>query len=93
MRTLVARGARAIFIPTNNGMPEDRGGAELVMAARETDIAWAKELGVLIVRADVTGRTGELVSYGSSAIIGPGGMVMAALEPMTPGLIGAETRS
>lgn len=89
MSTLASRGAQVIFIPTNNGMPEEKGGAELPAEARDLDIARAKEHGVLIVRADVAGKTGALVSQGSSAIISPGGLVLATGDPMTEGLIGA----
>ncbi len=90
MQTLAARGAQVIFIPTNNGMPEQKGGAELVAEARACDVAHAKALGVLIVRADVAGRHGELVSYGSSAIVAPGGRVLATGDALTEGLIGTE---
>jgi predicted amidohydrolase len=89
MATLVSNGARVIFIPTNNGMPEEKGGAEMPAEARALDIARAKEHGVLIVRADVAGRSGDLVSYGSSSIVSPGGLVMASGDALTEGLIGA----
>lgn len=89
MSTLVSRGASVIFIPTNNGMPEEKGGAELPAEARQIDIARAREHGVLVVRADVAGRAGALVSYGSSSIVSPGGLVMAKGDTLTEGLIGA----
>lgn len=89
MSMMASRGARIIFIPTNNGMPEEKGGAELPAAARQIDIARAREHGVLIVRADVAGRAGDLVSYGSSSIVSPGGLVMATGDTLTEGLIGA----
>ena len=44
MTTMVSRGARVIFIPTNNGMPEEKGGAELVAEARAIDIAGRRHL-------------------------------------------------
>lgn len=50
---MVSRGAMAFFIPTNNGMPRARGGADLVAEARESDIARAIEYRVPMVRADV----------------------------------------
>ena len=75
---MVSRGARAIFIPTNNGMPPDKGGAELVAEARAIDIAHARKHGVPIIRADVVGRAGRLTSHGSSAIVDRSGQVLAA---------------
>ena len=37
-KTMAALGATALFIPSNNGMPEEKGGAELVSDARKADI-------------------------------------------------------
>lgn len=82
-KAMAAQGATTLFIPTNNGMPEEKGGAELVSEAREADIKLATENNVYIVRADVTGRSDGLVSYGSSEIIGPTGKVLQAAREMT----------
>lgn len=84
---LVADGAAAIFIPTNNAMPANRGGRDLVRVARELDVRRATELGVAIVRADVVGQTGELVSYGASAIVDGGGALLGVGPADTPGLV------
>ena len=43
---MVSRGATALFVPTNNGLPSSKGGAELVSEARASDIATAIEHGV-----------------------------------------------
>lgn len=67
--------------PTNNGMPPDKGGAELVAEARASDIANARRHGVPIIRADVAGQADGFVSYGSSAIIDRNGNVRAAAPP------------
>ena len=84
---MVSRGARAIFIPTNNGMPPDKGGAELVAEALEIDIAHARKHGVPIIRADVAGRAGRLTSHGSSAIVDGSGQVLAAAPPLNADLL------
>jgi len=68
---------------------EGEGRRELVAEAAN-DVAQAKEHGILIVRADVAGTAGELVSYGSSAIVAPNGRVLATGDVMTEGLIGTE---
>jgi predicted amidohydrolase len=75
---LVSKGARAVFIPTNNGMPVRKGGAELVPEARAIDVAHARKHGVSIVRADVVGHAGDLTSFGSSGIVAPNGDVLVA---------------
>ena len=56
---MVARGARAIFVPSNNSLPADR--ADVVAVSRAVDIARARDNGVMIVRADVAGRTADPV--------------------------------
>ena len=82
-KAMVAKGATTLFIPTNNGLPEERGGSELVLEAREADITLAKENNVYIVRADVAGPYNGFVSYGSSGIVDPSGMVLQAAREMT----------
>ncbi len=77
-RIMAARGAAALFVPTNNGLPPGKAGPELVMEARNVDIARAVENSVSVIRADVVGRTPELTSYGSSGIVAPDGRVLAA---------------
>jgi len=43
-----------------------------------------------VIRADVAGRTGELVSYGSSGIVDPDGMVVQSARQLCDDLIVAE---
>jgi len=86
-RTMVAKGATTLFIPTNNALPEERGGADLVSDARKADIKLAKENNVHIVRADVVGRSDGFVSYGASEIVGPTGIVLQAALVMTSELL------
>jgi len=87
MSTMASRGAQAIFIPTNNGMPPQKGGAELVAEARAIDIASARKHGIAIIRADVAGRDRDLASHGSSAIVDRTGHVVAASLPLQADLL------
>jgi len=89
-RAMAARGAAALFIPTNNGLPPAKGGPELVEQARKADIARATENGVFVIRADVAGRAGGLISYGSSGIVDPGGKVLQSARQLAPDLVVAE---
>ena len=87
---MVADGARALFIPTNNAMPPSRGGEELVRTARELDVMRATELGAAVVRADVVGRKNGLVSYGASGVVDETGKLRGVARPGQPGLVVAE---
>jgi predicted amidohydrolase len=77
-------------VPTNNGLPPKRASAELVAQARNVDIARAVENSLWVIRADVAGRTDELVSYGSSGIVDPDGMVVQPAQQLREDLIVAE---
>jgi 5-aminopentanamidase len=89
-RLMAAHGAAALFVPTNNGLPPARARAELVAQTRNVDIARAVENSVWVIRADVAGRTDELVSYGSSEIVDPDGIIVQSAPLMSEGLIVAE---
>ena len=89
-RLMAAHGATALFVPTNNGLPPAKASAELVAQARNVDIARAVENRLWVIRADVAGRTGELVSYGSSGIVDPDGMVVQSAQQLSEDLIVAE---
>jgi len=89
-RLMAAQGATALFVPTNNGLPPTRARAELVAQARAVDIARAVENSMWVIRADVAGRTDELVSYGSSGIVDPDGMVVQSARQLSDDLIVAE---
>jgi predicted amidohydrolase len=86
-RIMASKGATALFVPTNNGLPHGRAGPELVAQTRKVDIAVAVENGVYMIRADVVGRTESLVSYGSSGIVDPAGTVLRAAGQPGPELI------
>ncbi|NOT09660.1 MAG: carbon-nitrogen hydrolase family protein [Gemmatimonadales bacterium] len=90
VRIMAKRGATALFVPTNNGLPPGKGGAELVGHARNTDIMRAKENSVSIIRADVAGRADGLVSYGSSGIVDRNGIVLQTAKQLEPGLVVAD---
>jgi predicted amidohydrolase len=89
-RIMAARGAAALFVPTNNGLPPTKAGPELVAQARNCDIARAVENSVYVIRADVTGRAEGLLSYGSSAIINPDGILLQSARQLGPDLIAAD---
>lgn len=92
-RALAAQGATAIFIPTNNGLPPAKGGAELVADARRGDADIAQTLGVCVIRADVAGHTPTMVSHGSSGIHARDGSLLASARELEQELIVADIES
>jgi predicted amidohydrolase len=85
---MVARGARAIFLPSNNSLPPER--ADVVALSRTVDIARARDNEVMIVRADVAGCTANRVSFGSSAIVDARGTVLRTGEVLSEDFLVAE---
>ncbi len=92
-RVMAAQGAAALFIPTNNGLPPAKAWPGLVAEARKCDIARAVENGVYVIRADVAGRTEHLISYGSSGVVSPGGIVLQSARPLVPDIVVAEIKN
>jgi 5-aminopentanamidase len=90
-RIMASQGATALFVPTNNGLPLE--GADVVGDARNADIARARENSVWVIRADVAGRTADLVSYGSSGVVDPDGTVLQSARRLTEDLLVAELTS
>jgi predicted amidohydrolase len=88
---LVARGAGVIFVPSNNSLPPKR--ADVVALSRAVDIARARDNEVMIVRADVAGRTAERVSFGSSAIVDARGAVLRAGGTLSEDILVAEVHA
>ena len=84
-RTLSARGASVLFIPTNNGLPPEK--AEVVPLARRAQAERAVDNGVHVVAADVAGRCGDHVSWGSSGVTAPDGALLAAAQPLAEELL------
>jgi predicted amidohydrolase len=89
-RAMAARGATALFVPTNNGLPPGKGGMRLVAEARSCDVARATENAVFVVRADVAGWTDSLESFGSSGIVDPAGKVLQEARRLYPQLLVAD---
>jgi predicted amidohydrolase len=89
-RRMAIQGATVLFVPTNNGLPHAKACAEIVAEVRNTDIARALENRMWVIRADVAGQSGELVSYGSSEIVDAGGLVAQAARQMSEHLLIAE---
>jgi predicted amidohydrolase len=89
-RIMASRGAAALFVPTNNGLPPTKAGPELVAEARNVDIARAVENSVYVIRADVAGRAEGLLSYGSSGIVNPEGILLQSARQLGPDLIVAD---
>jgi predicted amidohydrolase len=87
---MAAQGAAVLFIPSNNGLPHGRAGEELISWARRVDIARAVENSLWVIRADVAGRTDELVSHGSSGIVDPDGMVVQEAKHLSEDLLVVE---
>ena len=87
---MAAHGATALFVPSNNGLPPTRASQKDVAAARSADVARAVENSMWVIRADVAGRTEELVSYGSSAIVDPSGLVVRSARQLSEDLLVAE---
>jgi len=75
-RAMASQGATALFIPTNNGLPNTSACAQSVLQARASDLARAVENRVWVIRADVAGANRELHSHGSSEIIDPNGRIV-----------------
>jgi len=86
-RVMAARGATALFVPTNNGLPLTKASPDIVVDARRSDVARATENRVSVIRADVAGRTSDLLSYGSSGIVDPDGLVVGEARQLTPDLV------
>jgi predicted amidohydrolase len=92
-RIMAARGATALFVPTNNGLHPSKAGPKLVAEARNVDIARAVENSVWVIRADVAGHTERLVSYGSSGIVDPDGCVLQTARQLGPDIIVADIKT
>jgi predicted amidohydrolase len=79
-RIMAARGATALFVPTNTGLPPAKACADLIAHSRNCDIARAIENSLWVIRADVVGDAAGLTAAGASGIVDPGGMVRATAD-------------
>ena len=89
-RLMAKQGASALFVPTNSGLPPKRASAELIARARKRDIATAVENNMWVIRADVAGNAGGLVSFGLSGIVDPEGIVVQSARQMSEDLVVAD---
>lgn len=87
-RVMASKGATVLFVPTNNGLPAAK--ADVVARARSAQAARAVENGVTVVAADVAGQVGSFISYGSSHIIDPDGVLIASSKPFVEDVLIAD---
>jgi len=87
---IAARGARALFVPSNNGMPPEKSYPDLVADTRGVDVALALEHRLWVIRADVAGCAAGLVADGASGIVNPDGRLVAWSSARTAALLIAE---
>jgi predicted amidohydrolase len=87
---IAARGARVLFVPSNNGLPPEKSYPALVADTRRLDQSLAIEHRMWVVRADVAGSIPGLVSDGSSAVVGPDGRIVRAAKAGAHDLLIAE---
>lgn len=89
---LASRGATVLFVPSNNALPPRKGGSQIVTESRRVDVANAIANGMWVVRADVAGRAGPLMSHGSSAIVDPTGTVVQSALALREDVIAATVK-
>lgn len=89
-QSMASQNAAALFIPTNNGLPNRRASLELNAAARSADIALASRHRIWVIRADVAGRNGKLACFGCSEIVDPEGTVIQEARLEQAGVPAAE---
>jgi predicted amidohydrolase len=87
---VAARGALALFVPSNNGLPPEKSYPNLVADTRCVDAALASQHRMWVIRADVAGCAAGLVSDGSSGIVSPDGRLVASARHRTEDLLIAE---
>jgi 5-aminopentanamidase len=89
-RAASAQGATVLLIPTNNGLPAQRAGAELIAQTRQVDMGLARANKAWVVRADVAGSWGQLLGHGCSSIVAPSGEVIRSAAEFAEELLIAE---
>jgi 5-aminopentanamidase len=87
-RIIALQGATALFIPSNNGLPVKK--ADVVIQARNVDVAMATENSIWVIRSDVAGHAEGRVSYGSSGIVNPEGTVVQSAQRLAEDLLVAD---
>jgi 5-aminopentanamidase len=81
-RAMASLGATALFVPTNTGMPAPKGDGRVVAEAKQCDVALTVENGLSVIRADVVGRTPDLISHGATWIMDRDGSVLASAREL-----------
>lgn len=83
---LTRAGAELLLIPTNNALRPEIA-ADVLASARRVDVALAAANRIPIIRADVAGTSGDLLSLGSSALTDAHGATQIVLRPLEEGLL------
>ena len=89
-RQMADAGVRAVFIPTNNGLPNVRASQEVRAPARSADVRLATGNQCWAIRADVAGRNGILTGFGCSEIVDPYGNIVLEAQVSQPDLLVAD---
>lgn len=84
-RIMASSGATVLFVPSHNALPAEN--ADVIADARNADIALARANHMWVVRADVAGRAGNLVSYGSSGVVNPDGQVLQSAQRLAEDVV------
>jgi len=84
-RALVARGAQALFEPSNNALSPEK--ADVVAGTHAVDIACARANRVPVLRADVAGRSADRVAFGTSIIVDADGNILARASPLVEDML------
>lgn len=92
-RIMAEQGAAALNVPTNNGLPPRKVEQKLVVESRNCDITRAIENRVSVIRADVAGQFGNLMSYGSTGIVDRDGMVLQSARQLGSDLLIADIKT
>ncbi|MDA0746401.1 MAG: carbon-nitrogen hydrolase family protein [bacterium] len=88
-RIIASQGAAALFIPRNGSLLPHKADANRARGLNLL-ITKATENGITVIGADVAGRQGNRISYGSTHIVNPGGTVIASSKPLVEDLLIAD---
>lgn len=89
-QSMAIQKADALFIPTNNGLPNGRASVRVNAAARSADLALAIQNQLWVMRADTVGRNEQFTCFGCSEIIDPKGNVIQEAQLEQTDLLVAE---
>ena len=86
-KAMAAQGATALFMPTNNALPKSVPTRAWFRKQERQTLPESLENRVWVIRADVAGTNGELVSHGSSGIVDPDGKIVQDANLQTADLL------